>query len=57
MSEDSFGALLRAARKDRRPPAQLARNVLDEYLAFIGRQERRAARREAPPVAAIEVHA
>jgi hypothetical protein len=45
LSEDDFGSLLRAARRDRRPPGALARIIIEEYLGYAERKLRRSAGR------------
>lgn len=54
VDEDVYRALVRAAARERRPLSSFCRNVLAEYLEYVGRQSRRSARR-AP--AEIEVRA
>jgi hypothetical protein len=49
VDEDVHEALVAAAARERRPVSSFCRNVLVEYLSFVARQSRRAAREQREP--------
>lgn len=53
---DTYNSLVRLAERERRPTSQKIRNILEEYVEYVARQSRRAARRE-PPAAEIGAQA